>query len=238
MALTPAEQALYAERRMKALKLSTTGHDGPEIMRISHEEAWEPAPYNSRQAVWADIQTALKERQAARNEAADTYLQNELEKLDRMEEAVWKVLRARHYVVNQGVIVYMGVSADEGKRRGWHSVDALRQDLIYNADGSFKEPLEDDAPVLAACDRLLKIADQRAKLTGIYAPVKKQLEVSGGSEVDVEINILMDSLERGGQGTLAPPATAGERTSVLRHPRSVGLAHRTANGADAGTRDS
>ena len=207
MALTPAEQALYAERRAKALKLSTTGHDLPEIMRISREQQWQPAPYNSRQAVWADIQTALRARLAERNEAADVFVQNELEKLDRLEEAVWKVLKAKHYVVNQGVIVYMGVSADEGKKRGWHSVDALRQDLIYNADGSFKEPLEDDAPVLAACDRLLKIQDQRAKFTGTYAPIKKQVDVISTGGVDDRIAGLLAKLGGAGQGETSAGAS-------------------------------
>lgn len=198
--LKPAQEALYAERRTKALKLSVTGHSYEDIAAISRKEGWEPDPYNSRQAVHKDVLHALRDRQAERNESAEVYLQNELVKLDVMEEAVWKVLRAKHYVVNQGVIVYIGVSADEGKKRGWHSVDALRQDLIYNADGSFKEPLEDDAPVLAACDRLIKIQDQRAKLTGIYAPVKKQMDVISTGGVDERIAGLLAKLGGAGQG--------------------------------------
>jgi hypothetical protein len=182
--------------------------------------------------VGADILKGHRERLEEHNEAADVHVQIELAKLDELEAAAWKVLRAKHYVVNQGVIVYLGVSAEEGQRRGWHSVDALKQELIYNADGSFKEPLEDDAPVLAAIDRLLKIADHRAKLTGIYAPVKKQLEVSGGLAVDHEINTLMAGLAAGGQGTLTPPAAAGKRAPVVQHRGRSGLVHRAADGAN------
>ena len=202
----PGAEAAYAERRTKALRLSVTGHSYEDIAAISRREEWLPAPYHSRQAVHQDIVTALRQRQAERNESAEVYLQNELVKLDVLEEAVWKVLRAKHYVVNQGVIVYLGVSAEEGKKRGWHSVDALRQDLIYNADGSFKEPLEDDAPVLAACDRLIKIQDQRAKLTGIYAPVKKQMDVISTGGVDDRIAGLLAKLGGTGQGETPPGA--------------------------------
>lgn len=231
---TTAQKASYADRRTRALKLANTGHTYDDIARISREEAWEPRPYNSRQAVGADILKGYRARLEEHNEAADVHVQIELEKLNEMEKAAWKVMRAKHYVVNQGVIVYMGISADEGTKRGWNSVDALRQDLIINEDGSYKEPLEDDKPVLETIDRLIKIQDQRAKLTGIYAPVKKQLEVSGGLAVDHEINTLMASLAAGGQGTLAPPAADGGRPSVLRHPGSIGKAHRATNGAHAG----
>lgn len=231
---TAAQRAAYADRRAKALRASVSGYTLPDIVRLSHKENWAPDPYNSPQAVHADIKKALKEAMAERNAAAELYVQAKLEELAALAEQAWKVLRARHYVVNQGVIVYVGVSAEEGKRRGWHSVDALRQDLIKNADGSFKEPLEDDKPVLEAIDRILKIQDQELKITGGYAPVKKQLEVSGGIEVDLEIDELMEVLGSERKGTLAPPAASGERPPVIRHPRSIGLAHRATDGADAG----
>jgi hypothetical protein len=231
---TAAQKALYAERRTRAIRLSVTGHTYDDIAETSQREGWLPAPYNSRQAVHKDVMKGYESRLAERNEAAGIHLDMLLEELAQLRAAVWKVLRAKHYVVNQGVIVYLGVSAEEGTRRGWNSVDALKQELIYNADGSFKEPLEDDKPVLEAVDRLLAIQKQEALLTGAYAPVKKQLEVSGGLAVDHEINTLMAGLAAGGQGTLAPASAAGERASVLRHPGSIGRAHRTANGANAG----
>lgn len=231
---TPAQKALYAERAIKAMRASVSGRTLADIVRLSQKEQWEPDPYNSPQSVHKDITKALRERAAARNALADVYVQQKLEELDVLKEAAWKVLRARHYVVNQGVIVYVGVSAEDGKKRGWHSVEHLRQDLIKNPDGSFKEPLEDDKPVLEAIDRIIKLQDQELKITGGYAPVKKQLEVSGGVEVDLEIDQLVAVLGAGGKGTLTPSPAAGERPTVLRHPRSVGASHRAAHDSDSG----
>lgn len=229
-----AQAAIMAERRTKALRLAVTGHTYDDIAETSRREGWLPAPYNSRQSVHKDIVKGYEARTKERNEAAGVYLDMLLEELAQLKKAVWKVLRAKHYMVNQGVIVYMGVSADEGTRRGWNSVDALRQDLIKNADGSFKEPLEDDKPVLDAVDRLLAIQKQEALLTGAYAPVKKQLEVGGALTVDHEINTLLEVVAAGGKGTLTPPAAAGKRAPVVQHSGRTGLVHRPANGSNPG----
>lgn len=70
----------------------------------------------------------------------------ELERLDLMWQAVMKVLEARHVTVSQGKVVYLG-----------------------------DEPLADDAPVLQAVDRLLKIQARRAALLGLDAPAKQEV---------------------------------------------------------------
>ncbi len=77
----------------------------------------------------------------------------ELERLDDMAQAVLKVLEKHHVTVSNGRIVFLG-----------------------------DEPLIDDAPVLAAVDRLLKIQERRAKLLGLDIPVKQEIDVSGGVE--------------------------------------------------------
>jgi len=38
--------------------------------------------------------------------------------------------------------------------------------------------LEDDAPILAAADRILKVLERRAKLHGLDAPTKVQAQVA------------------------------------------------------------
>lgn len=73
----------------------------------------------------------------------------ELSRLDAMYEAAMAVLERRHVTVSHGKIVYQG-----------------------------DEPLIDDAPVLQAIDRLLKIQARRAALLGLDAATKT--EVSGG----------------------------------------------------------
>lgn len=79
-------------------------------------------------------------------------LDAELARLDDLEAKVRKVLDAPHITVNNGKV-------------------------IINPDT--EQPMEDDAPILQAVDRLLKIEDarrrngeRRAKLTGIEAAIK------------------------------------------------------------------
>jgi hypothetical protein len=55
-------------------------------------------------------------------------------------------------------------------------------------------PLLDDAPVLAAVDRLLKVQERRAKLLGLDVPVKRQVEVDGGLRYEV-VGVDLDQLK-------------------------------------------
>ena len=86
-------------------------------------------------------------------EGRDEAIKIELDGLDMMTRAVIDVLEAKHYVVSDGRIVYLGDKDDPDRRE-----------------------LLDDGPVLQAVDRLLKIDDRRAKLLGLDAP--KRVEVS------------------------------------------------------------
>jgi hypothetical protein len=83
---------------------------------------------------------------AIRAEPAPEVRQLELERLDAMYASVLRVLERRHFTVNGGKVVYHG-----------------------------EEPLEDDGPVLAAVDRLLKIQQRRAALLGLDEPVKAEV---------------------------------------------------------------
>lgn len=71
----------------------------------------------------------------------------EVERLDRMTEAVWGVLENEHLTVSHGRVVM-----HDGK------------------------PLADDGPVLAAVDRLLRIAERRAKLLGLDSPTQARVD--------------------------------------------------------------
>lgn len=73
----------------------------------------------------------------------------ELAKLDTLEQAAWKVLETHHLVVIQS-----------GPKAG---------DVVYHPITP-DEPLEDDAPVLAAIDRIVKCSERRARLMGLDAP--------------------------------------------------------------------
>ena len=89
-------------------------------------------------------------------EAAEEVRAVELDRLDMLWRAGLKVLRAKHVTVQNGKVVML--------------------------DG---EPLSDDAPVLNAIDRLLRIMERRAKLLGLDAP--KRVEVLTMDIIDAEI---------------------------------------------------
>jgi len=109
-------------------------------------------------------------------EPAEELRRLELMKLDAMSRSAWEVLEAQHYLVSQGRVIHLG-------------------------DG---EPLGDDAPVLHAIDRLLKISERRCKLLGIDAPVR--MEVTSIDALDQQIAAL--------EAELAERAAVGEDASA------------------------
>ena len=82
----------------------------------------------------------------------------ELQKLDEAETEIWKVLKMTHWAYT------------------------TRGDLVYGPDN---EPLHDSRMVLEAIDRLLKVAERRAKLMGLDAPMRA--EVITIDSIDAEI---------------------------------------------------
>lgn len=82
-------------------------------------------------------------------ESAEAAIEFELDRLDQAHQKALAVLERSHVTVSNGQIVRL--------------------------DG---EPLEDDGPVLAAIDRIVKISESRRKLLGLDQPAKTQ--VSGG----------------------------------------------------------
>jgi hypothetical protein len=160
-----AQQALTAERRAKLLQLRLAG--------ISfHDERILALGYESRGHASKDLIRALKQHRADEAAAVDVYRQQENERLDgelsrleTLEAAAHKVLSNHHIVVNNGRVI-----------------------LHPDTD----QPMEDDAPVLQAIDRLIKIEDarrrngeRRAKLNGLDMPVQTELSGPGGGGVPI-----------------------------------------------------
>lgn len=118
---------------------------------------------------YADASGARKAVQralkASVRDANDTAIHLELNALDELAREAWAVLKRDHVVVSQGRVVMIG-----------------------------EEAVPDDAPVLAAIDRLLKIQERRAKLLGLDAPTKSRVEVVTEDVVDAEIRRLEDEL--------------------------------------------
>jgi hypothetical protein len=75
-----------------------------------------------------------------------------LERLGVVRERVWEVMNREHITVSHGKVI-----------------------MIEGPDGR-EQPLVDDAPILAAADRLVKIEQVQADLEGTKAPTKVQSE--------------------------------------------------------------
>lgn len=121
----------------------------------------------ARQSVYRAIADVIREPAEEVLKVELERLDHQLTRLNELEEAARRVLEARHITVNNGHV-------------------------IIHPDTN--EPMEDDAPVLAAIDRLVKIelarntnAERRAKLTGLDAAVKVDATVHEVSQQDIEL---------------------------------------------------
>ena len=104
-------------------------------------------------------------------EGADELRELALIELDEMAREGWAVLRREHILVSGGRVV-----KQDGK------------------------PVPDDGPVLAALDRLLKIAERRVRLLGLDAAVKSRVEVITADMIEAEITRLEAELAGHGDG--------------------------------------
>lgn len=156
-----------------------------------------------------DYLRALEQLQADQHGQAHLARARELAKLDQMEQAVWVVLRARHITVQHGKIVgrFTGFARDPDTGETYREADG-QPIPVY-------EEIVDDAPVLAAVDRLVRIAVRRATLTGMDAPVK--VEVSDAT--DQAIRALAAELASGRVGVMEP---GGETAAAADAPARGG----------------
>lgn len=156
----------------------TRGPDGRYIRELATAERdAEAARLRSRGMSYRAIATDLGVEVAAAHAAVQRALAAvvaepaadvralELDRLDAMYAAVLGVLERKHITVNNGKVIQL---PDE--------------------DGKLT-PLEDDAPILQAVDRLLKIQARRAALLGLDAPVK--------AETGVTLNYVIQGVDLG-----------------------------------------
>ncbi|MEV5915854.1 hypothetical protein AB0M00_44100 [Streptomyces chartreusis] len=152
-------------RRTQLLALRRQGirYDDDRILALG---------YASDGAARRDLNRALEQHRNEERAEVEIYRQMENERLDDelsrlqiLEEAAHAVLRNRHIVVNNGRVI-------------------LHPDT--------NEPMEDDAPVLQAIDRLVKIEDarrrngeRRAKLNGLDMPVKTEVTGADGGPLQM-----------------------------------------------------
>ncbi|GIH25140.1 hypothetical protein Aph01nite_34500 [Acrocarpospora phusangensis] len=103
------------------------------------------------------ISDALRERV---DPLVDHYRAMLLDRLDMYAVRAYKVMTSRHILVQQGKVIY---------------------------DPSTGEPLIDSAPVLAAIDRLTRIAEAVAKLVGANAVIKADVTVTPVDPTDLAL---------------------------------------------------
>ena len=124
--------------------------------RCTYQQISDQLGYGGHQNAQRAVRRALA---AVPRDAAEELIQLELDQLDMMTAAVLEVLEANHYVVSQGRLIHLHEDAP---------------------------PLTDDAPVLTAVDRLLKIQERRAKLLGLDQPTKATI-THAAADVDAAV---------------------------------------------------
>lgn len=181
MPASRVQQILAAQRRKRLVEMRLGG--------ASFEEIAEELGYASRQAASKDFCRVLEKAIAEESASAEVYretevlrLEQELQRLDALYDSVVEVMEREHITVSNGRIIEVG-----------------------------GEPVPDDAPVLQAVDRLLRIeearrrnAERRAKLLGLDAPQAMEVTLNDLDRlIDEAERRLADAESQTGQ---APPA--------------------------------
>jgi len=145
-----ANKAIVAEERVWCYRKRLNGHSEREIaaLTVAAGAAGEPARALSQTTVHRRIQVEID---AAVTPLAVAARQTELDRLDNLAQRVLKVIEMRHFVTQYGEFV---IDEETGQR------------------------LLDDAAVLRGVDRVLHIAERRAKLLGLDAPRQLDAAVS------------------------------------------------------------
>lgn len=153
-----------ADRPSRTQRAAELADRRSEMLRLATHDRLTQAEIAARygitqQAVSEQIRKAISERPTY---AIDEYRAIESDKLDQAERLVRDVLSRRHFVVSQGRVVTMP-----------------------DPDTGDPVPLVDDAPILNAVDRLVRISARRSALLGLDVPVKT--DVGGDLTVRYEI---------------------------------------------------
>jgi len=145
----------------KAMTQVERRHKAIEMRRVGipWEKIAEECGYSTPAVAAADIYKVLSDRVREMGDAVSALRSLEADKLDAMERVIINVMRKPHILAQQGRIII---------------------------DPATGKPAEDPGPVFQCVDRLLRIAERRAKLLGIDNPVKTQVEIKAVG-VDAEI---------------------------------------------------
>jgi hypothetical protein len=137
-------------KSIKVEKAVVLRSQGKTWEEIAHAMGWKS------KAVASNFVYHYLSDQAKKSEATvEAYREELIEKLDELEKECWAVLKRKHITVQNGKVVQI-----ENEETGEYS------------------PVEDDAPVLQAADRILKIIERKAKLMGVDLSADTQIGVA------------------------------------------------------------
>lgn len=158
------------ERDAEALRLKGRG---VSLQRISDQLG-----YGDKGNVSRAVTRAVAAVQAP---AVREYVEQQLDTLDDLTRAALAVLEREHVMISDGRIVYDGPRPPDGE------VDT-------------RPAVTDDGPVLAAIDRMLRIADRRSRLLGLDTPTKSEATVSVDVSSEVAALVERARVARAGEG--------------------------------------
>lgn len=115
----------------------------------------------------------------------------EIERLDRMQLTVLNILDREHYVISDGRVV-----------------------TRIDAETDEKVPIPDPGPVFQAIDRLLKIAERRARLLGLDAPTKVDTTVTDVTQIDPDTAAMIADAKAMAEAQEAAIKARREQTGV------------------------
>lgn len=157
-------------RDIEAADLRARGHSYGEIATIMG--------FASRATAFHAVERAIADLD---REPVEAVRRMELHRLDIMYKAALGVLERQHLMVSQGKIISRVIGTTVNQDTG---------EVV-----PIFEELTDDAPVLQAIDRLIKIQERRARLLGLDAPAR--LELMTMDAIDAEIARLQAELGAG-----------------------------------------
>lgn len=153
-----------AVRVEKAIMLRAVGKTWQEI---ADELGWD-GPSGNKTAQNA-VYKQLRKRAEEAKDKIEEHRQHLLAQLDEAERAIWEIIYKKHVTVSHGKVIRLErtvVDPDTGE-------ETMKM-----------VELEDDGPTMAAIDRLIKIQERRAKLSGLDAPAKAEV----GMDVQYTVN--------------------------------------------------
>lgn len=160
----PSHRAMVARRRAKAIELKNRGLSWQQVAEQMEPEYNDTDGEPSAAFACVDVTRALKQANKELAMGLEEYREAARMRLDGLRRQVFAVLARPHYVMYQGQFV-----------------------IDENGD-----KVRDDAPVLAAVDRLMKIEERQAKIDGTDASEK--LTVALDRRVDEETTVVVESI--------------------------------------------